>query len=408
MATANTADFLGGGSMPIAKAKIFAPGEEPNPKNPGGISNNELARRREADRLKQAREHYAKLRAQQSKEIGKRIVAERKAFAKTQPDFWQRAGSDLKVLGPAVLKVVGTGAAIVATGGAAAGAIGLGAGLAGITAAAVTADKVISAVNTGQKVVSSIKKGDVSGLAGAASEGLAQAGVKAPTLPSIAKMGGDAVAGLVNVKLDIPDPKKQLAAAKKAASSAKAAVTAVSKPVAAAVKSASAVPGKVAAPKLAPAKVATTAATNLFKAVKKPLDQAAAARERGAANIAHAREQAKKLTASTTTAASLFRPLATAGAQLTSAIVRPTTGAAATIAIKPPTGSKPPAMTTTRPPAPSPSVSSSIAAPRPSSAPPVIKPPALVASDASSGPTLEGYLVKLDGTIETRRRYRTA
>jgi hypothetical protein len=430
--TAANADFLGGGGPIVPAKKIYPPGEEPNPKNPGGISDNELARRKEAVRIKQAEEHYAKIRKQQSIARGKQIVAEREAWEKTQPGFWERAGADLKVLGPAVLKVAGTTAAVVATGGAAAGAIGV-AGLAGITAAAVTADRVINAVGTGQKVVSSLKKGDAAGLAGAAASGLSQAGVKVPALPDAVKKGKEAVASLnlPKVKVDVPDPKKELAAAKKAVSNVKAAVSGAPKAAAATVKAAA---PKVAPPKLPPVKIdvpkPAAIPVNTIKqaaaaTAKKKLEDQLSALDKARLKLPGAKIVVQKdgkvtvqVPASGTAASALFTPLATGARPLVQSItssassaiasltgVKLPTAAAATTPVKPPPV-KPPAMTINQPPPKPPSVASTITGTvAPASAPPAIKPP--VANDASSGPTLEGYLVKLDGTIAIGR-YRAA
>lgn len=403
-----TADFLGGSGKPLAMPTIYAPGEEPNKKNPGGISDNELARRKDAAQKKATKEHYDAINKANSKAIGKRIVAEREAFAKTQPGFFGRAASDLKVLGPAVLKVVGTGAAIVATGGAAAGAIGLGAGLAGITAAAITADKVIGAVNTGGKVVSSLKKGDVAGLAGAAKSGLAQAGIKTPPLPSAAKAGGQIVAALP--KNIVSDAKAQLASAKQITSSAKAAIAAPKAAAAAVVKAVAKVPV-----------TAAKAAEDKLRAQLDPLSLKLLDTVKGAKIVVAKNGKVSVSTpAAATAAAALFKPaLTTVKAVVTSTkvqplavsgmISKPTPASASVTTIKPPAASsKPPAMTQNRPPAPSASVGASIPSTASSSAPPALKPPPVANDATSSAPALEGYLVRLNGTIAPRGRYRAA
>lgn len=462
MTAANTADFFGGSSTPIPKAKIYAPGDEPNPRNPGGISNNEVKRRAKAAEIQRLEKERAIALSKAKAATSAKIVRDQKEALDAAN---KRSGGilgDLKVLGPVVLKTLGTAAAVVATGGAAAGAIGLTAA-AGVTAAATTASKAIDAINTGTKVVSSLKKGDAAGFAGAAASGLSQAGVKTPPLPNAAKLGKEAVkTALSSAKVAIPSSvSKGIAEAKKAGAAVVATVKAAA-PTAA--------PGKAAAPKLTAAKVLTTAAgalpipkpTSPLDSVAKLLKTAAAAPSAATrAAILGAADRAanfpvgtiaKQLTsldlaavangarislntngtikvvapAATTAAASLFKPLQAAAASVqptitgplttaqlstaaanASAFTRPTSAASATVTIKPPAaGSKPPAMTTTKPPAPSPSVLASA----PAAAPPIIKPPPVsdAPTAASSGPVIEGYLVTFEGRISPTRRFRAA
>lgn len=211
MATANTADFFGGGT--IAKATIYAPGEEPSRRNPGGISNNELKRRQDAERIKLlAKQRAADLAAAKKQQVSKIQKDQKQASAAMR----KRTGGimgDLKVLGPVALKAAGTVAAVVATGGAAAGAVGITAA-AGVTAAATTASKVIDTVGTAQKVAAAVKRGDVATVAGVA-----------------LSKGGDVINIKGNLKLPkLPDVVKPVAAtAKAAANTSKAVIKAVQK-----------------------------------------------------------------------------------------------------------------------------------------------------------------------------------
>lgn len=257
--------------------KIYPPGEEPNPLNPGGISNNELKRRRDASLKEQAKEERKKIMAAENERRGKAIVAARKAEYERRGGFWGIALDDAKVLGPVALKAAATAAAVAATGGAALGAVGITAA-AGLTAAATTANTVLKGIDTGQKVVSSLKKGDAAGLAGAAASGLKQAGVETPALPSAVKAGKDTVASLnlpKAIKVSVPDPKQAVAQARAAVGGAKAAVSAAVKtPVGAAVKAAAPL---IAPPKTAPAKVLTQALTAGATSLVKPPAAAQAA-----------------------------------------------------------------------------------------------------------------------------------
>lgn len=170
-------DFLGiGGSAPV----VYAPGAEPNPHNPGGISNNALAKLNAVAEAKKSAAKQSAALAEYHRQQGIRMVAEQRAALEAAR---KRSGGllgDIKRLGTATAAVVGTAAAIVGTGGAAAGAIGLGAGLAGITAAAATTSKVLGAVKAGGQVVSSVQAGNIGKAAGQLVSGAGSLGVPAP------------------------------------------------------------------------------------------------------------------------------------------------------------------------------------------------------------------------------------
>jgi hypothetical protein len=389
MAEATTADFLGGG-MPIAKAKVYAPGNEPNKRNPGGVSDNALKRQKQAAEYKALDKQRAADLAAAQKATGRKMVADREAEYRRRGGFWGIALKDAKVLGPVALKGAGAVAAVIATGGAAAGALGA-VSAAGVVAGATTASKVIDAVGTGQKVVQGLKKGDAAGLASAAKSGLAGAGIKTPPLPSAAKAGSQLVVGLSPPKKLVSDAKTQLATAKQLTSSAKAAV----KPVVAAAKA---------------VKPPASLVAQLDPISKRILETVPGAKivmmKNGTVSVV--------TPASTTVASALFKPIVTgtkpllvqsfahAASQLAS-VVRPTTPASASAAaVKlPAPSSKPPAMIDNRPPASTGSVGST---------PPALKAgfPGRPSNDPVVGATLEGYLVRLNGTIAPRGRYRAA
>lgn len=437
MANANTADFLGGGSAPIARAKVYAPGEQPNPRNPGGISDNALARKLQAQRT----ELIAKQRADALAATKKKITADNEAKQRAASKGHGVLG-DLKAIASPLGKVAKVFDSPLAIALNPTAAIALNpTGKASRVAAAVAtaaAPPVGAAWSAGISTADAVNQGKspIATAATTVSAALNLAGVKAP---SVDALKGQAVAGLKALKVDVPDPKKAVAAAKTAAKTATAAASAVktvkkaAAPTVAAVKKTvtSAAP-KVAPPKTAPAKVTITSQAVGLKppnpkqsiaalAAGAKLTPAEAAKLKGAANVEHLKQQlqaqpvGKKSAAALTSAAALFRPAAAAAAPLVRAAA-----AAAPAAIKqiklsnaPPIKAaappKPPsvATTTTRPP-PSPSVASSSAP-----APAAVKPPSAVkgapAPAAAKGPTVQGYLVKLDGTVDlVTRAWRAA
>jgi histone H1/5 len=196
--SAINADFFGGGTL--AAPKVYAPGDAPNPRNPKGVSDNELARLNRAAIKKVQDAELAKKKAALKKKEGDAIVARRKAFAKAEAKRTGGLLGDLGRLTVAVGPTVATALAVVATGGTAAGAIGLGAGLAGITAAATTAQTALKYVDKGAKVVSAVKSGNAKDLVGAGVSLAKATGVKGP-----------------DVKISIPKSADELAKKAKAA-----------------------------------------------------------------------------------------------------------------------------------------------------------------------------------------------
>jgi hypothetical protein len=192
---ANQANFLDDGPKVIAAAKIYPPGEEPNPRNPGGISDNEVKRRAYAAELAKKQKAYD---AAQAAEKKRQIAAMAAAQKQNAGNFLSGVGSDLKVLAPYVLGAAATAAAVVATGGAAAGALGV-AGAASLAAGAATAAKAAQAL-------AAATKGDVGALAGIALHQLppgAQQAVQTGVQVARAVDSGDALA-VVKATLAVP------------------------------------------------------------------------------------------------------------------------------------------------------------------------------------------------------------
>lgn len=311
MATANTADFFGGGSAPLPKAAVKAPKTNAAAdakaraniaatktkiaKDQRNTANAQYLAGRARD-LKAREAEIARLMADPGPE-GQEYRARRK--------FISSAGVDWGLI-PMGAKVIGTGAAVIASGGAVAGV--LGATAAGSAVAGATLlSKGIDALDTAQTVVGAVKRGDVASVAGVA-----------------ATKGGDVINLKTNVKLPSIGVAKPIAAtAKAAASKTKAAVKAVQKTSAAKVKvpTASAVVKAVAGAKPA-AKPPT-----IFSGAK-PISAAEAAKQKGAANIAHLNATKPKPAA---------KPAATSAAFAAAA-------ALASVKPKPLTASKPPAQ----------------------------------------------------------------
>jgi hypothetical protein len=263
MTTAMQGDFFGGGA-PLAAPKVLAfvsPDDRPNVKNAGGVSNNEIARRKNAELGKQQKAALDAAKAEQ----GRKMIAARAAEYKRRGGFIGIALKDGKVLGPVALKAAGVAASVIATGGAAAGALGA-VSAASVVAGATTASKVIDAVGTGAKVANAVSKKDPRALASLAKSGLDVAGVKLP-LPSAAAVGKDVMAGL-KIKL----PKVALP---------KVALPKITLP-------------KITLPKVALPKVnaSTAAIIKLAATPTSAAQKAAAAAAKGKANVAHLKKQA--------------------------------------------------------------------------------------------------------------------
>src|SRR5919106_2520513 len=188
MTAANTADFFGGGSLPLPPVK-------PPPRDPKvvaaerarveaqkqkrieaeRIANNEKVKAKKLADQKWQRDYEARMRTEQSPEAELWRVREKKI---------KSAGVDWGLI-PAGAAVIGTGVAIIATGGAVAGGLGVTAA-ASTAGAATTASTAINAATKAAKVTGGIARGNVGSAAGAASTALGAAGVKAPPLPSAA------------------------------------------------------------------------------------------------------------------------------------------------------------------------------------------------------------------------------
>jgi len=305
MTTALQGDFFGGGA-PLAAPRVLAyvsPDDRPNPKNAGGVSNNEISRRKNAELAVKQKAALDAAKAEQ----GRKMVAAREAEYKRRGGFIGIAIKDGKVLGPVALKAAGVVASVIATGGAAAGALGA-VSAASVVAGATTASKVIDAVGTGAKVANAVAKKDPRALASLAKGGLDAAGVKLPPLPSAAAVGKDVMAGL---KITLPKITLPKVALPKVALP-KVALPKVALPKVALPKVA--LP-KVALPKVAllnlggpkPAVNASTAA--IIKLSSTPMSAAqktAAAAEKGKANIAFLKKQSAGVAAPKVSAGPAF------------------------------------------------------------------------------------------------------
>jgi hypothetical protein len=218
-------DFLGiGGSAPV----VYAPGNEPNPKNPGGISNNALKKKkRDAEVAAEVKVREAKKAAETKARIDKRERAEREAAKLT----WAGVKGDLKVLGPVALAAIATSLAVVATAGAVLAPLGISAAAAAAAAAAGEGAKLLNAAAKASQVAANAKKGNVAdtlkGLASAGTSAASAAGVKLPPVASLplvaqAKTVVDDVKKAVPKLPAIPSQAKALAAS--ASATIKAAV----------------------------------------------------------------------------------------------------------------------------------------------------------------------------------------
>jgi hypothetical protein len=171
------------------KRVAYAPGDEPNPKNPGGISDNEVRRQRELAASAAAQKVLDAKYAAAKKAAVSKLVADQQAAAAAAA---KRSGGwlgDLVSIGKAVGAVVGTAAAIVATGGAAAGVLGVVAGVGGLVTAAGGLAAVAAA---GVKLADGVDKGTA--LAAAVQSGSPKAVVQAlaPVANTLAVPGLDA------------------------------------------------------------------------------------------------------------------------------------------------------------------------------------------------------------------------
>jgi hypothetical protein len=347
MATANTADFLGGGAAPLPKAAVKAP--KTNAAADAKARANIAATKTKIakDQRNTANAQYLAGRAKDLKEREAEIA---RLMADPGPDgqryrankkFISSAGVDWGLI-PMGIKVVGTGAAVIASGGAVAGV--LGATAAGSAVAGATLlSKGVDAISTAQKVAGAAKRGDVVKVASVA-----------------ASKGGD----VINIKTKVALPKLPKAAAvakpiaakaKTAAKATKAAVKAVQKTSAAKVKApAAAVKKAVAAAKT----TVSTVGGTLHSTVKLP---------NGQTLVATGRQMPKP--------AAAVKPLATSASFAAAAALASVKPKAVKATVKPPPAVK---LSTVKPPA-----ASSAAAPAASSA------AAPAASSAAAVPTVK-------------------
>jgi hypothetical protein len=337
MPDANTADFFGGGSFVpptvkppprdvrvVAKERAQVEANKQRQIEAQRIASNERVKARKLADQKWQRDYEARMQADPGPE-GQAWRARQKKI--------KSAGVDWGLI-PMGATVIGTGAAVIATGGAVAGALGVTAA-ASTAAAATTASQAISAATKTAKTAGAIGRGNVGRAVGVASTALDTAGVKTPPLPSAAKVGGEAMAGL---GVSVPKVKVALPSAKDAVKKAKAKAKQTAK---SAVKTA--------------AKAAKKTATQAVKAAAKPATVAAKAA------VAAVKPAAKPaaLKPKPVSTASILKPTAAKplslmggkGVKPTAAMLfsKPPTTTPPGVATKPPAAAKPPATAAAKP-----------------------------------------------------------